>query len=99
VLSAEHGEQALEMLTSLTPDLICLDYHLPGIQGIPLVEAIRESAAAASPIILVTALLRVPRELRETVQAVVKKPFNIANLFETIEGLLSQQSGGSKISE
>jgi CheY-like chemotaxis protein len=93
VLSAQDGEQALALLASMTPDLICLDFHLPGIQGNQLIDAIRERMPADTcPIVLVTAVLRVPREMREAVQAVIKKPFNIAALFETIAHQLSSQA-------
>ncbi|HEY6099720.1 MAG TPA: sigma-54 dependent transcriptional regulator [Anaeromyxobacter sp.] len=38
VLSAESGEQALEMLAGLPPDLMLLDVRLPGIDGVQTLE-------------------------------------------------------------
>jgi DNA-binding NtrC family response regulator len=38
VLSAESGEQALEMLAASAPDLVLLDVRLPGIDGVQTLE-------------------------------------------------------------
>src|SRR5690242_22167 len=38
VVSAESGEQALEMLAGLPPDLMLLDVRLPGIDGVQTLQ-------------------------------------------------------------
>ena len=44
---AESGEQALEMLASLTPDVILMDVKMPGIGGIEATQRILERNALA----------------------------------------------------
>ena len=90
VIPAPDGERALDLLASVTPDLISLDFNLPGVRGIELIDAISERVSLEGcPIVLMTAAHRLPREVRERVESVVKKPFNIADLLVMIESLLT----------
>jgi DNA-binding response OmpR family regulator len=90
VVSVESGERALEVLSTVSPDVISLDYNLPGTSGMQLVNAIREKRAAQKPpIILVTAQTTLPQDLKEIVNAVITKPFNITELLNTVQSLLS----------
>ena len=64
VLSAEYAVHALaeparleEALDRVTPDLILLDYHMPGRNGIECIPAIRRRPECLqTPILLVTSL-------------------------------------------
>ena len=47
MLSAESGEQALEMLAATPPDLMLLDVRLPGIDGVQTLQ--RALALHAGP--------------------------------------------------
>lgn len=40
---ADNGDEALEMIRNLQPDLIFLDIHLPGINGFEILEKLDES--------------------------------------------------------
>ena len=40
--TAVNGQQALDMVTSLAPDLLLLDVHLPDMSGIDVLRALRE---------------------------------------------------------
>ena len=51
---ASDGEQALEMLESLRPDVVFADVRLPGMSGIELLRRIREFDPAI-PVIMMTA--------------------------------------------
>jgi two-component system, NtrC family, response regulator AtoC len=51
---AADGEQALELLPSLRPDIVFADVRLPGISGIDLLRRIREFDPAI-PVIIMTA--------------------------------------------
>ncbi len=54
-LSAESGEQALEMFATMHPDMVIIDYHLPGIQGDELCRQLRMNINTQSiPILMLT---------------------------------------------
>ncbi len=56
VLTAETGEEALEILPKHTFDLILLDVMMPGIDGVEVLRRIRETHSPADlPVIMVTA--------------------------------------------
>ena len=89
VLLAENGEQAMVMLTTARPDLVTLDLNLPGISGdVVLKELRKQDTTKELPVIVVTALETIPREVQELAQAVVQKPFEINTLLSTIHRFL-----------
>jgi two-component system response regulator MprA len=89
VETAERGDEALERLVSLQPDLILLDVMLPGIDGFQVAERIR--ARGRVPILMLTAR----RELTDKVEGLesgaddyLVKPFAIEELLARIRALL-----------
>ncbi|MDZ7778641.1 MAG: response regulator [Gemmatimonadota bacterium] len=57
VLKAYTGQQALELVTKVNPDVVMVDVHLPDVDGIDLVRRLRESPTIqpTTPILMVTA--------------------------------------------
>jgi CheY-like chemotaxis protein len=56
VSAATSGAEALEMLKTLTPDLVLLDVMMPEMSGLDVLQQIKESAPTGRvPVILVTA--------------------------------------------
>ncbi|RSS83238.1 response regulator transcription factor [Streptomyces sp. WAC06614] len=53
VRAAETGEEGLELLAAVRPDLVLLDLMLPGINGVQVCRRIRETSQV--PIIMLTA--------------------------------------------
>src|SRR2546427_12424915 len=51
---ASDGQEALQLFRLLRPDLVLLDIHLPGMDGIDVLRAIRDDSQ--TPVIMVTAL-------------------------------------------
>lgn len=51
--AARSGQEALELFSQLDPDVICTDYHMPGMDGIELTSAIM--GAKPKPILIVSA--------------------------------------------
>ncbi|MEI6305224.1 MAG: response regulator, partial [Deltaproteobacteria bacterium] len=56
IAEAADGETALEMARKGSPSLILLDMHLPGMDGMSLLDALKsDSATAAIPVVALTA--------------------------------------------
>jgi DNA-binding response OmpR family regulator len=89
VLLAENGEQAMVILTTTRPDLVTLDLNLPGIGGdVVLKELRKQDTTKDLPVIVVSALETIPREVQKLAQAVIQKPFEIDRLLSTIQRFL-----------
>ncbi len=88
-LLAPDAMRALETVKIVVPDLFVLDYHLPGINGLELADRLHASETLQHiPILLMSANL--PRQvLAERHITSIQKPFDIDELLQTIENLLS----------
>jgi two-component system phosphate regulon response regulator PhoB len=85
VMAAENGEQALATLGTVWPALITLDLDLPGIAGdLILAELRRRDETRALPVVIISAKLPIPHEVRKLAQAVVPKPFDLDELLSVI---------------
>ena len=51
---AKHGERALEKVPSLKPDLLLLDIRMSLLDGIGVLNALREADALPSTLVLTT---------------------------------------------
>src|ERR1700730_6575513 len=93
VVEAENGESALARIDEGRPDLVLLDMRLPGMDGIQILQKIREKQKDL-PIIMVTGYGNV--ELAE--QAIqlgadhyLSKPFHNKELIEVIQQILEKR--------
>lgn len=57
------GEEALAILDEQSPNLVILDWVLPGIQGIDVLRAIRAGPHASLAVIMLTAKCELPSRL------------------------------------
>ncbi len=82
--------QALRRISAKKPDLIILDYRLPGMNGIQFYEHLRAHKSLADiPVILISA--DVPLyEVRKHHLTFVRKPFDLDELLNTIDRMLNQ---------
>lgn len=90
VRTAPAASAALAMLETVTPRVAIFDYHLPGIDGVQLAQAIRERGLDL-PIIMMSAASRGPEEetLRQFgVRIFLQKPVPLAPLHQAIVRLL-----------
>ena len=93
---ASSGEEALGLLKGILPDLILLDWMLPGISGIELARRVRNDARMkAVPIIMLTART----EERDKVMGLdtgaddyLTKPFSPAELNARIKAVLRRRA-------
>ena len=92
ILEAGDGPSALDLARREKPDLIVLDWVLPGLTGIEIAQALRnEPATARTPIIMLTS--RDQPEFIEAakqigVSAYLFKPFSPVELVQTIYSVL-----------
>ena len=96
VTSAATGDEAAELVRDTVPDLILLDWMLPGLSGIELCRRWRAKQETASiPIIFLTARGEEEERVRglETgADDYVVKPFSIPELLARIQALLRRSS-------
>jgi CheY-like chemotaxis protein len=84
VLTAESGEEALELLRSNTVDAVVLDYMMPGMDGEETARRIR-AIRADIPIILSSACFSVPPRVSQLVSASVNKGVPQQLLLEALQ--------------
>jgi FixJ family two-component response regulator len=94
---AGDGKQALEEITSGSPELILLDVKLPGMSGLELLEKIRK-INKKSVVIMLTGY----GDIKDAVQAIklgafdyVTKPFKAEEIIANIKNALESLSGGN----
>ncbi|GAC1466592.1 MAG: hypothetical protein PVSMB2_33980 [Ktedonobacteraceae bacterium] len=82
------GDQALEIVKGITPDLLLLDYHLPNMNGLELYDSLHVMPQFSSiPTILITAgVLQYEIQNRQIVG--MSKPVDINKLLDIISELL-----------
>ncbi len=83
ILTAYNAESALEILDSVTPDLVIADIRLPGIDGVELTRRIKAGVSPA-PVLLISAFGE-PRD--HPGDAFVPKPFDNEDLLEAVRSL------------
>ncbi len=82
------GQQALETVKTVKPNLLVLDYHLPGMNGIELYDRLHAHKELEHvPAILMSA--RLPKdEARKRNITCLEKPFELDHLLKTIDDLI-----------
>ena len=92
VLEAVDGIAGFRMAQEHHPNLILLDIQLPGLNGLDLIQRLKEDAELQSiPVIAVTACAMKGDEeacLRGGFNAYISKPISVSHFLETVEGFL-----------
>lgn len=102
VLSADTAEQGLELVGKGAPDLIIVDWMLPGMSGIDFVRNLRAMGLRSSPILMVTAKAdseSIVAGLRAGADDYLTKPFEPNVLRVRIQALLRRRQWGVEIQE
>ncbi|MEQ1769370.1 MAG: phosphate regulon transcriptional regulator PhoB [Devosia sp.] len=96
VVSAETGDEAVERIRDAVPDLILLDWMLPGTSGIELCRRWRSrEETARTPIIMVTARGEEEERVRGLATGAddyITKPFSMPELMARVQALLRRSS-------
>jgi two-component system cell cycle response regulator DivK len=92
-IEAETGEDGVTLAVEQKPDLILMDYQLPGIDGIEAFRRIRGVASTAHiPIVAVTASA-MPEEAKKMKEAgfdgFQTKPLNVKEFVQAVAAVLS----------
>jgi two-component system cell cycle response regulator DivK len=88
-LEATSGEQAIELATGRTPDLVLMDIQLAGMDGLEALRRLREDErTAAIPVIAVTAQAMAgdrERFLEAGFDGYLSKPVNVVEFIGTVK--------------
>ena len=94
VVGVVDGNEALERLNVINPDLILMDINLPGMDGYEVTRRIRRQEKFANlPIVALTAYAMVGDEeksLNAGCDAYISKPINVRTFPETIAAILER---------
>jgi two-component system phosphate regulon response regulator PhoB len=94
IVSAVDGEQALQQIRQIRPDLVILDWMMPGFNGLEVVTRLRQDPTTARiPVLLLTA--NDSREDEAEVQpfgivAYLVKPFSPLKLLHLVREVLDE---------
>ena len=92
---ATRGDQALQLVREVMPDLTILDVMMPAMTGIEVMQHLTEDPATASiPVMLLSAkgqATEVAEGSRSGARLYMVKPFNHKQLLEAINGLLDER--------
>ena len=91
LVTATHGETALELARERQPELILLDLNLPDMSGVEVLIRLRaEPATSRIPVVVVTAHepARTSARLRElAIREYLPKPIVVSRLLELVDEL------------
>ena len=95
ILEAANGHDALELAKRQRPDLVILDWLMPGFDGMEVLKALRASAElTAIPVIMMTVKAEQSAQAEGYamgVMAYLIKPFDSDTLTETVQKALKEK--------
>jgi DNA-binding NtrC family response regulator len=92
IAKADGGRAALDMLATVSPDLILLDYQMPGMNGFEVLTEIKKKQAEL-PVIMITAygtIERAVEAIKSGADDFVTKPFDPDHLALVVKKALEQ---------
>lgn len=98
VVEVGDGEQALEAVGRLKPQIVCLDIEMPGLSGLEVLTRIR--ADDAEVIVLMISAASSGANVRQALGAradgFIAKPFSAAKISQEIERALARRAAAAK---
>ena len=97
ILEAADGADAISLLACETPDLVLLDWQMPGASGAEVLGTLRRRLPDVSVIVLTASIERAERDRAAALgaDAFLTKPFSPLELLSEIERLLGDAAGAS----
>ncbi len=99
IITAENGDEAMYKFYLYTPDVIITDLRMPKMDGLALIQKIKESDQLKNIPIIVFSANDTPeyevKSLKLGADVFIKKPCSIEKLLDTIQSLLSMPSRSS----
>ena len=93
VAQARNGREALELFDELTPDIVFLDVHMPGLNGIETARGI----ARRAELVFVTAYEQYAvQAFEQGALDYLVKPFDEARLADTVQRLQARRAGATR---
>jgi DNA-binding response OmpR family regulator len=89
---AVNGDEALRLLEEQVPDLVLLDWKMPGTHGSLILDELKTRYPQLPVIVLTAEIAEHHRHLAESlkVDVFLTKPFSPIELLDTVERLLGQ---------
>ena len=98
IIEARDGDEAYALAMTESPDVLILDWMMPGKTGIQVVEALRKDPGFRDvPVIMLTARAQNADRNRAVtlgVHAYLVKPFSPIELMDTVEKILGEGGCG-----
>lgn len=95
VYSANSGPEGIELLKSVTPDLILLDIMMEPMDGWETLVAVKQNFATKDiPVMMLTAKQLTPQEAQEYgmyIEDYILKPVTHSELYSAIEGVINRR--------
>ncbi|MER1987200.1 MAG: response regulator transcription factor [Solibacillus sp.] len=94
---AEDGADALEKVTSTSYDLLILDYMMPELTGLEVIERLPADVKARTPILMLTAKAQEAdrqQAIDKGANYFMSKPFSPVELIAFVEELLHDKTNG-----
>lgn len=98
---ASDGAEALKKAKELSPDLVVLDFMMPGISGFEVLKRLQSGPRGGVPVVLMTGRhvdARAVEILRQepNIRALLKKPIQPASFASVLHKILRTQPPGRK---
>ncbi|PNX48902.1 MAG: hypothetical protein BV457_02810 [Thermoplasmata archaeon M9B1D] len=89
VITAEDGDECLNIIQQTKPDLILLDIMMPGTPVIKVVKQISDIKIAFMSVVRISEARKMGLTEQENIVDFFQKPFNVTDLIDRIELLIS----------
>lgn len=89
-VSTTSGAETLDLIQRRRPDVVVLDYQMPGMDGVAIATRLRAATETRTiPIVAMTAATRAPEVCQSMgANACIGKPFDVGQLVTVVTDLL-----------